>query len=182
MATRMSIGRVLVAAKTQWQFHMVEDVAVARRMPAGGILRVQTYHYNDLAEPASHANCLALASQFAGCATESPYNSVRLATATGPFGSASFHRRRDFVRVWYVARAAGIIVGAYTCGWTLRVKREYRSGISECESMMASAIFNRPLWGANDILTQAVIEMQEEPEPDFIPENLPDSSQPYRRG
>lgn len=163
MSDRMPIGDMLLTPVGDWQFHLARGAAVGRRLPMGGIIRVRTYHHNEPATEPSHSAWLELACKFGRCSSSSPFDSLQLATVTGPFGGASFHRRRDYVRVWYCGRSAGIIVGAYSCGWELRIRREYRRAIAECESMMMTAIFNRPLWGGTDILTKALTDPVIEP-------------------
>lgn len=173
MATeRVSLGDVLLIPLGEWQFQVLPGELVGRRQPRGGMLEIQTV-LHDSVEGDSHEIGLREATRVARCPPWlKPFDRIQLETPTGPFGSASFHHNNDFVCVWYCYRPIGLILGAYACAWHLHTEREYRHAIGECESMLLSAVFNRPAWGATDPLTQSLLDPEAKPPP--APDVAPD--------
>jgi len=77
-----------------------------------------------------------------------------LASPTGPLGWGSGRWSKDYVCAWYCTRPLGLIVGVYAFPASLFNDREQQNALNECAHMVASAIFDRTAWGADEPVTR----------------------------
>jgi hypothetical protein len=98
-----------------------------------------------------------MAADFAGVSNAPPTKRRMTENVTGPVGSATFLSPEAFIRLWYCCRPAGLIVGVYSCPSDTLHTIEHRLAIAQCGHMITSAIFDRPSWGGDDVLTQVMI-------------------------
>jgi hypothetical protein len=157
MASRTAIGGMLLDTVEGWSFSLRDGVIAGRRGKQPGVLRIMSVAMNELKQPVTHDQCLQIASKWIDATSEKLTDVSAMQSATGPLGSATYHRRKDQIIVWYCTRPAGLIIGAYACPAALTATPEYRFLRAQCARMIASAIFDRLSWGGDDELTRIVI-------------------------
>jgi hypothetical protein len=157
MLSRLAVGGLLLEAVEGWRFQVVQGAIVGIAQRANGVLRIAILHPNQLPQPLTHSICLAKACGFADVSWVTPYARKTTETATGPLGSACYHKRQDMVHIWYCLRPAGLVMGAYACPWQAHLSRDERQAVADCEMIVSTAIFDRPAWGADDVLTRFLI-------------------------
>lgn len=143
----MPIAGLRLLVPPTWRLHPLDRGRIlARRDPLGGIISIASVGRDKLPPDPSYEECMAAARQtFDPAGVIGAFDTVMLDTPTGPLGGASFHKGRDFLRAWYCLRVPGLIFGVYSCAWELREKPEWRLGAAECEGIIATAVFDRPL-------------------------------------
>jgi hypothetical protein len=159
LLARTSIGGLLLEEVDGWTFSVQQDIIAGTFRDDPGILRIKTITANSLPHPVTHDACLSRAAELAEMANATPSDWNMQKSITGPYGSANFERGSDRVYCWYCCRSPGIIVGAYTCPAKLTRTYANRGVRSQCNRMITSAIFDRRIWGANDEITQLMIDV-----------------------
>ena len=147
MPRRLPVAGLLLLVPPSWRLHPLDRGKIlARREPAGGIIQIAIVPRDKLPPDPSYEECMdTVRRTFDPEGVIAAYDSVVLDTATGPLGGASFHKGKDFLRAWYCLRTAGLIYGVYSCAWELRTKPDWQLGAAECEGIIATALFDRPL-------------------------------------
>jgi hypothetical protein len=140
-----------------WSFSLRDGVIAGRRGKQPGVLRITSMSMNELRQPITNEQCLEIAAKWMDVTNEKASDVHGLQSATGPIGSATFHRGKDHIVVWYCTRPAGLIIGAYATPAALTATPEYRFLRAQCARMIASALFDRLSWGGDDELTQILI-------------------------
>jgi hypothetical protein len=165
MMSRTPIGGLLLDAEGGWSFSVRDGTIAGKLGEQPGLLRVTTLAPNQLPQPLTHERCLQLAADWVGAAQAKLFDRQLTESATGPFGSASFLRGKDYVSVWYCTRPAGLIMGAYACPADFGRTPDARFIRARCARMIGSALFDRGSWGAQDELTKFLISELAPPEP-----------------
>jgi hypothetical protein len=147
MPRRLPVAGLLLLVPPCWRLHPLDRGKIlARREPAGGIIQIASVPRDRLPPDPSYDECMTAARQsFDPEGVIGGFDTVMLNTATGPLGGASFHKGKDFLRAWYCLRPSGLIFGVYSCAWELRTKPDWQLGAAECEGIIATAVFDRPL-------------------------------------
>jgi hypothetical protein len=158
MLSRLSVGGLLFEPVEGWQFCVAEGVITGSHPPVKGVLRIAMHASNTLPSPLTHADCLIRACRLADTSWCTAFGRRTTETVTGPLGAASYHRRRDMVRVYYCSRPPGLIVGGYFCSWAEHRSRQQQQAVFDCELMVFTALFDRIAWGADDVLTRVLAE------------------------
>lgn len=170
MPSRISIGGLLLDTVEGWSFSLRDGVIAGRRGKEPGVLRIMSIMMNELEQPVTHEQCLNIATKWIDVSDEKATHVHAIESATGPVGSATFHRLKDQIVVWYCTRPAGLIIGAYACPATLTATAEYRFIRAQCARMIASAVFDRISWGGDDELTRMqLMQLASEEEPSDRP-------------
>jgi len=150
LTPRTAIGGILIPSIEGWGFCMQDNVIAGQRMGDVGFLRIATMDPNRFSQPVNHAQCMELAMHYADVAHERPEVWQRSHSATGVYGSATFHRGKDWMRVWYCYRPMGLILAVYAVPEEMAEGGAHRIVMHECNEMMRGVIFNRASWGASD--------------------------------
>src|SRR4051812_30875034 len=158
---RTPIGELLLEAMNQWVFFLRDGMIVCQRGSQPGVLRLTTKAANRLTNPITHAWCLRRAARFARGPEAMLLSQQTVASVTGPFGWGSGHWRKDYVCVWYCNRPPGVILGAYAIPAELLGIPEQQRALDEAAHIVASAVFNRPAWGADEALTRFLVAQLE---------------------
>lgn len=147
MPRRVPVAGLLLLVPPWWNLHPLDRGKIlARRDPAGGIIQIGVVPRDRLPPDPSYDECMGATRQtFDAEGVIGAFDTVMLNTATGPLGGASFHKGKDFLRAWYCLRPSGLIYGVYSCAWELRTKPDWQLGAAECEGIIATAIFDRPI-------------------------------------
>ena len=159
MFARTSIGGLLLEEVDGWTFNAQDGVIAGRFRDDPGTLLITTIASNRLPGPVTHEACFARAAQLAEVTDPTPADWKTLHSVTGPYGSANFERGLDRVYCWYCCRAAGVIVGTYSCPAEVTRTFTNRALRAQCHGMITSAIFDRRIWGADDEITRVLIAL-----------------------
>jgi hypothetical protein len=144
------IGPLLLEEVEGWRFSLRDGTIAGRRGLQPGVLRITNSSAEELGSPVTHDTCLKVAAKFASVPFEMMRRQQTLASAGGPFGWGATRWGKDYVCAWYSCRAPGLIIGVYAFPAALFHEREQQDALHECARMISSAVFNRPLWGADE--------------------------------
>ena len=160
MRQRTPIGGLMLEAVEGWRFSVRDGTIAGRRGEQPGVLRVTSHGPNELERPIRHESCLKLAAKFAKV-PDSLLRQQQAVASVSPFGWGSARWGKDYVCAWYCCRPSGLIIGVYAFPIALFHEQEQQFALNECAHMIANAIFDRTLWGADDELTRFLIAQQE---------------------
>ena len=161
MRQRTPIGGLLLESVEGWRFSLRDGTIAGRRGMQPGVLRITSHAPNELERPITHETCLEFAAKFANVPHVMLRKQQTVAAASGPFGWGSGRWGKDYVCAWYCCRPSGLIIGVYAFPLAFFHDGDQQDALTECARMIASAIFDRPSWGANDELTRFIVAYQE---------------------
>lgn len=161
MQQRTPIGGLLLEAVEGWRFSLRDGTIAGRRGMQPGVLRITSKWSDEFPRPVSHETCLEFAASFANVPHVMLRKQQTVASATGPFGWGSGRYGKDYVCTWYCCRPSGLIIGVYAFPITLFHESDQQDALTECARMVASALFDRPSWGADDAITRFILAQQE---------------------
>jgi hypothetical protein len=158
MTPRIAVGGLMFEENARWSLSLHEGIIVGMRVKDSGILRIRQVERNLLSFQLDNENCLKAACHLL-CVKPCQVSEREIhQTPCGPFGAGTFVGKSDVQRVWYTTRPSGLIVGIYSCPTEFAGDALYHMICSECAHLLATAIYDRPSWGADDPLTRILIE------------------------
>jgi len=161
---RTSVGGLLLEVGEGWKFSL-RDGAIAGRFGAEpGVLRITFVSLEKLAQPMTPDGLWDAMARIAQVPEIKASERSISPSITGPFGSANFRRGKDVVGMWFCTRAPGLIVGVYASpgNVTGAAMQHHRWICGQCAKMVTSAVFDRPAWGGDDVLTRFMTEQMKE--------------------
>src|SRR5258705_9847765 len=161
MRQRTPIGGLLREAVEGWRFSLRDGTIAGKRGYQPGVMRITSKAPNELERPITHESCLQIAAKFANVPQPMLRSQQTVASATGPFGWGSGRWGKDYLCAWYCCRPSGLIVGVYAFPSSFFHEREQQDALNECARMVATAIFDRTLWGADDELSRFLTAQQD---------------------
>ncbi len=153
-----AIGGLLLPGDENWQFTVQDGVITARRRNSPGVLRIRSIEQNTLPQPLDHEACLVATRWLLNLPDVEPTDRQMLQSICGPYGSFRLPAGPDLLRVWYLRRPAGLIVGVYSCPAAVANQQAAAFMAGQAAYIMTRAMFDRPSWGADEPLTQMIQE------------------------
>ena len=130
----ITVGGIGLVAPAHWKFHSFEGLILARTDAKLGTLQISTGFRDDVAAPASHASCLAVALSFSGVDPNDLSSDDSLRNGESLFGSAKLQGRAD--GIFYLHDGHSLLVACYR-----GTGDGADSELSECEEIVRSATF-----------------------------------------
>jgi len=162
MSKRTPIGGLLLETVEGWRFSLRDGTIAGQRGEQPGVLRLTTQAANLRPNPITHEWCMQVAAKFARVLEPVFRSQQSIASVTGPSGWGSGRWDKDHLCVWYCNRPPGLILGVYAVPLAHVTEPEQRYALEEAAHIVASAVFDRPSWGADDEpLTRILIDQLE---------------------
>jgi len=138
----LEIDGIRLNAPQGWKFQPFENVILAVREQAVGILQITKAFRHEIEPQSEHSEIQKLAFKFAGIADVSKVEALQT-TEDGFVKSASFSERRtDSVNVyWYKLMPEGLVLAAYKAEQSHDDQGKIRDEIEECGRLIHSVQF-----------------------------------------